>query len=70
VTYKHGKQCKKVPKKHCQYIQVPHCEKVPYEKCEEGYEDKCKETPKKVGEKVTKHRCVWPKRTAKDDTRC
>ena len=46
------------------------CEKVPYQKCEDAYLDKCKETPKKVGQKVTKHRCVWPKRTITDDLSC
>ena len=62
------------------------CDKVPFEKCEDGFLDKCKETPKKVGQKVkysflllhcitksfqvSKHRCVWPKRTIVDDTSC
>jgi len=70
VDYKTGKQCKKIPHKNCKYVQVPKCGQVPYQKCEEGYEDKCKEIPKKIGEKVTKHRCEWPERTVHDDTSC
>ena len=50
--------------------QVPECSRVPYEQCDEGYEDKCTETPRTVAGKVTKHRCVWPKRSFYDDKRC
>ena len=70
VTYNYGKECVKVPREECKYETIPKCKNVPVEKCETGYADKCKETPVKTGNKVTKHRCVWPKRQAKDDTRC
>ena len=46
------------------------CRKVPEKKCEKVFLDKCKELPKKVGEKVLKKRCVWPKKRLQDDTSC
>ena len=82
VKVKHGMI--KLALKTC--YQEKKCDKVPFEKCEDGFLDKCKETPKKVGQKVkysflllhcitksfqvSKHRCVWPKRTIVDDTSC
>ena len=58
------------PFKNILSCQEKKCKKVPTKKCEKVFYDKCKELPKKVGEKVTKKRCVWPKKRLQDDPSC